>query len=192
MKKSKIRAIGNSLGVVIPKAMLDRLQVREGDAVYLVERTGGIEVRVGDPELRAVSWRKVGAYRNAMTELARYAAARNPLVVRSSPLHEGVALRRGRGCATGLLESALSGGSVHRRRCGHLSLAAAMGYGLAKNHPFVDGNKRTAFRRYVSGDNGLQLAPEMDVVITVALAAGNAERAFADWLRANTAKQRHR
>ena len=74
MKKSKIRAIGNSLGVVIPKAMLDRLQVREGDAVYLVERTGGIEVRVGDPEFaRQAELLRDGlrAYRNAMTELAR-------------------------------------------------------------------------------------------------------------------------
>ena len=74
MKKSKIRAIGNSLGVVIPKAMLDRLQVREGDAVYLVERTEGIEVRVGDPEFaRQAELLRDGlrTYRNAMLELAR-------------------------------------------------------------------------------------------------------------------------
>jgi len=74
MKKSKIRAIGNSLGVVIPKAMLDRLQVREGDAVYLVERTEGIEVRVGDPEFaRQAELLRDGlrTYRNAMTELAK-------------------------------------------------------------------------------------------------------------------------
>jgi putative addiction module antidote len=74
MKKSKIRAIGNSLGVVIPKAMLDRLQVREGDAVYLVERTEGIEVRVGDPEFaRQAELLRDGLrrYHNAMTELAK-------------------------------------------------------------------------------------------------------------------------
>jgi len=74
MKKSKIRAIGNSLGVVIPKAMLDRLQVREGDAVYLVERTEGIELRVGDPEFaRQAALLRDGLhrYRNAMTELAK-------------------------------------------------------------------------------------------------------------------------
>jgi putative addiction module antidote len=74
MKKSKIRAIGNSLGIVIPKAMLDRLQLREGDAVYLVERTDGIEVRVGDPEFaRQAELLRDGmrTYRNAMTELAR-------------------------------------------------------------------------------------------------------------------------
>lgn len=73
MKKSKIRAIGNSYGVVIPKAMLDRLQVREGDAVYLVERTDGIEVKVGDPEFaRQAELLRDGlrTYRNAMAELA--------------------------------------------------------------------------------------------------------------------------
>ena len=74
MKKSKIRAIGNSLGIVIPKAMLDRLQVREGDAVYLVERTEGVEVRVGDPEfadaMKAAEG-LMGRYRNALTELAK-------------------------------------------------------------------------------------------------------------------------
>ena len=74
MKKSKIRAIGNSLGVVIPKAMLDRLQVREGDAVYLVERTDGIEVRAGDPEFAdavKVAEELMGRYRNALAELAK-------------------------------------------------------------------------------------------------------------------------
>ena len=100
----------------------------------------------------------------------------------------------------GLLESALMRG---RQRASYddaadlCDLAAAMGYGLAKNHPFVDGNKRTAFQCvYVFlADNGLQLvAEEMDVVITVdGLAAGNvSEFAFADWLRASTAGHRHR
>ncbi len=74
MKKTKIRAIGNSCGVTIPKAMLDRLQVREGDAVYLVERPDGIEVRVADPEFekQAAALREgLGQYRNAMRELAK-------------------------------------------------------------------------------------------------------------------------
>ena len=74
MKKTKIRAIGNSCGVTIPKAMLDRLQVREGDAVYLVERTDGIEVRVADPEFerQAAALREgLSKYRNAMRELAK-------------------------------------------------------------------------------------------------------------------------
>ncbi len=74
MKKTKIRAIGNSCGITIPKSMLDRLQVREGDAVYLVERTDGIELRVVDPEFEAQAEALrdgLGRYRNAMRELAK-------------------------------------------------------------------------------------------------------------------------
>jgi death on curing protein len=71
-------------------------------------------------------------------------------------------------------------------------LAAAYGYGIARNHPFIDGNKRTAFvavELFLSL-NGLSLtAADVDCVITMlALAAGElSEEAFARWLRANTA-----
>lgn len=68
------------------------------------------------------------------------------------------------------------------------ALAASYGYGLARNHPFVDGNKRTAF---VAVElflwlNGQQLvADDADCVLTtLALAAGDlSEDAFAQWLR---------
>lgn len=71
-------------------------------------------------------------------------------------------------------------------------LAAAYAFGLAKNHPFLDGNKRIAltaagvFLRI----NGLRLiASEPDTVITVLrLAAGEiGEEEFADWIAANVA-----
>jgi putative addiction module antidote len=74
MKKTKLRAIGNSTGITIPKAMLDRLQVREGDAVYLVERTDGIEIKVGDPDFaRAIDAASdvMRRYRNTLAELAK-------------------------------------------------------------------------------------------------------------------------
>lgn len=69
-------------------------------------------------------------------------------------------------------------------------LAAALAYGLAKNHPFVDGNKRTAFLcAYVFlGLNGHALdADEAEAAaITLDLAAGEAsEQDFALWLKAN-------
>ena len=71
------------------------------------------------------------------------------------------------------------------------ALAAAYGFGLARNHPFVDGNKRTAF---VAVElflwlNGQQLVADdaSCVLTTLALAAGDlSEDAFADWLRAHT------
>jgi death-on-curing protein len=70
-------------------------------------------------------------------------------------------------------------------------LAAAYGFGLARNHPFVDGNKRTAF---VAVElflelNGFELqASDADCVMTMlAVAAGELdEPAFARWLREHT------
>ena len=74
------------------------------------------------------------------------------------------------------------------------ALAAACGFGLARNHPYRDGNKRVAFvtMAVFLGLNGLELtAPETEVVTTmVALASGTLdEHALADWIRLNTRKQ---
>ena len=70
-------------------------------------------------------------------------------------------------------------------------LAAAYAYGLARNHPFADGNKRTAFVVSVTFLilNGRDLtATEVDVVKTIlGLAAGElSEAELADWFRANS------
>ena len=76
------------------------------------------------------------------------------------------------------------------------ALAAAYGYGLARNHPFVDGNKRTAF---VAIElclllNGQQLVADdaACVLTTLALAAGElTEDELAAWLRRHmTARER--
>jgi len=71
------------------------------------------------------------------------------------------------------------------------SLAAAYAFGLAKNHPFLDGNKRTAFvvYRVFLKWNGLELkADKADKYLQMlALAAGDhTEESFADWLRSVT------
>ena len=71
-------------------------------------------------------------------------------------------------------------------------LAAAYGYGIARNHPFIDGNKRTAFvavELFLCLNGHTLTATDVDCVITMlALAAGElSEEAFARWLRANTA-----
>lgn len=68
------------------------------------------------------------------------------------------------------------------------ALAAAYAWGLARNHPFVDGNKRTAFvaLELFLVLNGAQLrAPDADCVLTMlALAAGDlSEEALASWIR---------
>jgi death-on-curing protein len=67
-------------------------------------------------------------------------------------------------------------------------LAAALAYGLARNHPFLDGNKRTAA---VACETFLELngatleADDLDLYpVYLALAEGKlAEREFAAWLR---------
>lgn len=73
-------------------------------------------------------------------------------------------------------------------------LAASCATGLAKNHPFVDGNKRAAFLAtglflYL---NGFRLnASQADATLTVlGLAAGDVnEEEFATWIRAHAVKR---
>jgi putative addiction module antidote len=44
MYKLKVTTIGSSVGVVLPKAVLDKLRVKRGDAVYLTEAPDGFRV----------------------------------------------------------------------------------------------------------------------------------------------------
>lgn len=74
------------------------------------------------------------------------------------------------------------------------ALAAAYGFGLARNHPYSDGNKRVAFvtMGMFLGLNGLEFtAAETEVVTTmVALASGSLdEDTLADWIRLHTEKR---
>jgi len=67
-------------------------------------------------------------------------------------------------------------------------LAAAYGFGIARNHPFIDGNKRTAFVavEVFLACNGFELiADDTDCVLTMlGVAAGDISEAnFAIWLR---------
>ena len=90
----------------------------------------------------------------------------------------------------GLLESALDR-PANLFRYGNpdlADLAAAYAFGLAKNHPFVDGNKRTSYvvTRLFLLLNGADLAapPAERVRIWLALAAGEMiEEQLAAWLR---------
>jgi death-on-curing protein len=73
-------------------------------------------------------------------------------------------------------------------------LAAPYAFGLARNHPYRDGNKRVAFvtMAVFLELNGLEFnAAESDVVTTmVALASGTLpEEALADWIRLHSRKR---
>ena len=49
----KITTVGNSLGIVLPREVLQRLRVDKGDQLWLVETRGGVELLAHDPELLA-------------------------------------------------------------------------------------------------------------------------------------------
>lgn len=70
------------------------------------------------------------------------------------------------------------------------ALAAAYAYGIARNHPFVDGNKRTAWvlARLFLLMNGISISfvPEDAVRVVLQLAASRLDEAeFAAWLRSS-------
>ena len=99
---------------------------------------------------------------------------------------------------SGLLESALA-------RPENLSaygkpdvaqLAAAYGWGISRNHPFIDGNKRTGFvavELFLALNGYSLLASDADCVVTMlAVAAGElSEAAFAEWIREHTSVSEH-
>lgn len=97
----------------------------------------------------------------------------------------------------GRLESALE---RPRNRHGHepdsdlAELAASYGFGLAGNHPSLDGNKRVAFQAmYVFlGLNGLQIEAREEEVVSLmrSVASGDTdEMHLASWLRENAVRR---
>ena len=93
----------------------------------------------------------------------------------------------------GLLDSALArpvNKFLYEKIHDLAALAAAYGFGIARNHAFVDGNKRAAYLAMglFIAINGKRLRPDqLDAIQTVlALAAGNIDDAvLAKWITAN-------
>lgn len=74
------------------------------------------------------------------------------------------------------------------------ALAATYGFGIARNHPFVDGNKRAAFLSvglFLALNGHRLVTTQADATVTMlALAAGELDEAgFAAWLRPHLARQ---
>jgi putative addiction module antidote len=70
----KIRRIGNSTGATIPKKMLERQNLAEGDSVIIVETEMGLLITPFDQDFsKAMEIYQMGdrTYRNAMRELAK-------------------------------------------------------------------------------------------------------------------------
>lgn len=95
----------------------------------------------------------------------------------------------------GMLQSALERpvNKWHYEQAGLAELAAAYAFGLAKNHAFVDGNKRIAFLSMVVflRRNGVRFAPIQShaTAMMMSLAAGEvSEESLARWIRDNWPK----
>jgi putative addiction module antidote len=70
----KLKAIGNSVGLILPKEELARLGVGKGDVLTGVAKAGGLELRTSDPEFErqmAAADKVMKRYRNALRELAK-------------------------------------------------------------------------------------------------------------------------
>ena len=113
-------------------------------------------------------------------------------------VHEAQLAEHGGAAGTrdaGLFESALSRpqnlcayGLTNGAAPDVADLAAAYGYGISRNHPFIDGNKRTGFvaaELFLVLNNWALQATDADCAITMlAVAAGDiSEGEFAAWLR---------
>jgi death-on-curing protein len=96
----------------------------------------------------------------------------------------------------GLLESALARPQMlahYEPETGPHRLAAAYAFGIAKNHAFVDGNKRTGFLAayvFLRANGWTFEAEQADVVVwMLGVAAGSiSEQQLAEWLARNSTK----
>lgn len=74
MKKLKLRKVGNSYGLTLPKELLEKYNIKEGEELYVVEDSHGFRLTPYDPEfeLWADALKKTnGKYKNVLKELAK-------------------------------------------------------------------------------------------------------------------------
>jgi putative addiction module antidote len=73
--ETKVRKIGNSLGVLLPKEAVQALRVKEGDTLYLTEAPNGslgiTPEQPGFKDIMALAEDGMNRYRNALRELAK-------------------------------------------------------------------------------------------------------------------------
>ena len=70
----KLKNIGNSVGVIIPKEVVSRLGVGQGDTLYAIETAEGLRLSASDPvfeEQMEVARRIMKEHRAILRELAK-------------------------------------------------------------------------------------------------------------------------
>jgi antitoxin MazE len=74
VRKVTLRKMGGSIGATLPREMVDRLHLKAGDEVAIVETEQGILITPQDPHFDRVMSayeRTARKYRNALRELAK-------------------------------------------------------------------------------------------------------------------------
>ncbi len=75
MIELKVRKFGNSLGVVLPKEVINRLHTKDGEPLFLLEAAdGSYRLTPHDPSFQqkmAKAEDIIGRYRNTLHELAK-------------------------------------------------------------------------------------------------------------------------
>ncbi|MCL7420935.1 MAG: AbrB/MazE/SpoVT family DNA-binding domain-containing protein [Methylobacter sp.] len=74
MLKVKITAIGNSMGIVLPKEALNKLNAEKGDTLYLVDSPEGYKLTPYQQDFESqmeTAEKIMKKYRNALHELAK-------------------------------------------------------------------------------------------------------------------------
>ncbi len=74
MATLKLRAVGNSVGVVLPKELLAELDVGEGDTLFAVRTPDGLRLTKSDPDFEQdmeIARRLMKRWHNVLRELAK-------------------------------------------------------------------------------------------------------------------------
>jgi len=74
MLKVKITAIGNSMGILLPKEVLNKLKASKGDTLYLVDSPEGLTLTPYQQDFETqmeIAEKVMKKYRNAFHELAK-------------------------------------------------------------------------------------------------------------------------
>ena len=73
VNKLKITTVGNSVGVVLPREILERLRVGKGDSLFVTQTPDGVELRAFDEEFAedmAIAERVMRENRDLLRKLA--------------------------------------------------------------------------------------------------------------------------
>lgn len=74
MLKVRVTAVGNSMGILLPKEALNKLKVGKGDTLYLVENADGFSITPYQEDFESqmeAAEKVLRKYRNAFHELAK-------------------------------------------------------------------------------------------------------------------------